>query len=289
MLARIAPIAPSGAGGATRAIDADVAVHREGESRFKAEVRIRLPGGELGERSLEEASCDVLADAVATILTMATDPAAPHPIAPAATSSAAAHGGPADAANRAPPDQDAGTLHSAGSGAARSEPRFAAGGVAVVDSGTLPSPAFGVGGALAWYPVPPVRIEAAVARWFEQSATVSGQPFGGTFQLTSADLRSCAALLGRVVTLGPCAGIELAHIDARGFRSTTVTGGDATWWSPSAGVLARWTPLPALGFAVLSDVVVPVARPTFVIVSGGSIHQAAAASVRGQIAAEVRF
>jgi hypothetical protein len=270
-------------------IDADVVVHRAEESRYAAEVRVRLHGGDVGERSLEEATCDLVADAVATILTMALDPRAQHPVAPAPTSVSADRPSSLEAASRPSPSENVVASRPSQRRPAGSEPRFAAGPVAMVDDGTLPSPALGAGGALAWYPVAPLRVEVTVVRWLEQSATVEGQPFGGTFQLTSAHLRSCWSLVGRTVTIGPCAGVEAAHIDARGFHSTTVADGAATWWSPSAGALLHWTPLQAIGLAALGDVVLPVARPTFVIVSGGPIHQAAFASLRGQIVAEVRF
>jgi hypothetical protein len=237
-----------------------------------AHVRVRLQDGRAGERSLEEATCEVVADAVATVVAMSLDASAPSDEAPDGISIAPER--PATAGPR-----------SSGS----SEPHVTAGLVAMVDEGTLPSPALGAGVAVAWYPVAPIRIEAALLRWLDQSTTVEGQAFGGTFQLTSADLRSCWSLLGRTVTVGPCAGAEIAHLDAKGFNATTLESGHATWWSPSVGGLLHWTPLHAVGLAALADVVFPVGRPTFVIVNGGEIHQAAFASLRGQIVTEVRF
>jgi hypothetical protein len=253
-------------------VDADIAVGRTEGSRYVAHVRVRSHDGRAGERSLEEATCEVVADAVATVVAMSLDASAPGHEAPDGISIA--------------PERPAmeGTRSSL-----PSEPHVTAGLVAMVDEGTLPFPALGAGVALAWYPVTPVRVEAALLRWLDQSTTVEGQAFGGTFQLTSADLRSCWSLLGRTVTFGPCTGVEIAHLEAKGFKSTTLESGHETWWSPSVGGLLHWAPLHAIGFAALADVVFPVSRPTFVIVNGGEIHQAAFASLRGQIVAEVRF
>jgi hypothetical protein len=264
-------------------VDADVVVRLTGESRYRAEIQIRSRAGsagggeEKGERTLEEGACEVLADAVATVIGMSVErPTRESAPAKASTIPVSAPALVATERLDAP-----------------SEPRFAAGLAAMVDEGTLPLPAVGVGIAVAWYPAASLRIEAVGLRWLAQSATVEGQAFGGTFQLTSGDVRACWSTLGLhlgdAVAIAPCAGIEVAHVDAKGFNSTTIETGEATWWSPSVGAHVHWTPARAFGLAALADVVIPVARPTFVIDNGGSIHQASAASVRGQIIAEVRF
>jgi hypothetical protein len=264
-------------------VDADVVVQRAEESRYVAAVRVRLRGVEVGERSLEEPTCEVLADAVVTVVAMSLQEETPDRDAPPATP--VAMGRPSSATASTPsPEVDTSSLPRQ-----RSEPRFAAGVVAMVDEGTLPSPALGAGIALASYPLAHLRIEGTLLRWGAQSGRVSGEGFGGSFQLTSADMRSCWSLLGNTVTIGPCAGLEVAHLDASGFGSTTSTHGNATWWSPSVGGLLHWTLLRPLGFGALADVVFPVARPTFVIVDGGAIHRAAFASLHGQIVAEMRF
>ena len=270
-------------------LDADVVVRRTEQARYGAVVRVRSRDGRVWERSLEEATCELVADAAATVVAMSLEASASSHDAPDA--GAAPPERPASPETPSPPQapRDVGASPSPKRSSGASEPRFAAGLVAMADEGTLPSPAVGGGVVLAWYPLPPLRIEAALLRWIDQSATVPNQTFGGTFQLTTADLRSCWSLLGRTVTVGPCAGIEVAHVEAKGFKSTTSENGEATWWSPSAGGLLRWMPLRTIGFGALADVVFPVARPTFVIVNGGSIHQAASHSLRGQIVAEVRF
>jgi hypothetical protein len=290
--------------------DADVDVTREAEGRYVARLRVgrspngngrntdvgrspngngrstdvgRSPNGngrntDVGLRVLEEAACDVLADAVVTVVAMSL--AAPGPTndaEPAAPPSAAS----------TPVSTDASVPSRAAS--ADSEPRLAFGVVAMADYGTLPSTALGGGVALAWYPVLPLRLEATLLRSFEQSAAVAGAPFGGSFQLTSADLRACWSLLGRVVTVGPCAGVEIAHIDASGYGSTTVSNGAETWWSPSVGGAVRWQPIRHLAFSALTDIVFPATRRPFVILNAGTIYQPALASPRSLLFAEVRF
>jgi hypothetical protein len=258
-------------------LNASVAVSRTVAGRYAADVHVTVSGRE-GERSLDESSCRVVAEAAAAVLAMSLMiEAAPPPHESARVDSAPAPS-PSPALTPSP-----------------AEPRFALGSLAMANDGTLPSVAAGVGLEAAFYPVTRLRLEASVVRWLAQSSAVAGQDFGGRFQLTSADLRGCVSLLGRSVTLGPCAGIDFEHIDAYGVRATSTNGGSTNGGSPLVGALLRWTPARWLGLNALVDVAFPLERPQFVIqgvpagAEGFYIYSPARAALRSEISAEVRF
>jgi hypothetical protein len=258
-------------------LNANARVTRSSEGRYAADVQVRVSGRE-GERHLEESDCRVLTDAAAAVLAMSLMPEAPAPSpeSPPLLSPPPAESAPPPPAPPAPP-------------------RFALGSLATAGYGTLPSVAAGAGLEAAFYPLARLRIEASFVRWLAQSSSASGQDFGGRFQLTTGDLRGCVSLLGRSVTLGPCLGIDFEHIDAYGVGSSTPNGGSADCWSPLAGALLRWTPARWLGFIALVDVAVPITHPSFVIERSPAtadnfyIYSPAGATVRSEIAAEVRF
>jgi hypothetical protein len=258
-------------------VNGSVAVTRTRDGRYAADVHVRVSGRE-GERSLEEATCRVLADAAAAILAMSLIPEPPAQ----ARESTPLISAPAPDSPPPPP-------------AHAREERFALGSLAMVNYGTLPSVTVGGGLEAAFYPLARVRIEASFVRWLAQSSAATGQDFGGTFQLTSGGLRACVSLLGHAVTLGPCVGIDVEHIDAYGSGSTTTNAGSANIWSPLAGALLRWTPARWLGLFALVDVAFPITRPSFVIedspASAGSfyIYSPAVAALRSELSAEVRF
>ena len=104
------------------------------------------------------------------------------------------------------------------------------------------------------------------------------QIFRLRFQLTSGGLRACFSLFGRSVTLGPCVGIDVEHIDAYGVGSTTTNAGSANIWSPLAGALLRWTPARWLGLVAIVDVAFPITRPSF----AGKIARPDSASQNGK-------
>lgn len=258
--------------------NADVTVTRERDGRFAARVHVQGAGGEGGVRALEEATCDLLADAVVTVIAMALVPAPPTRTQPAPPEPP-----PASPASRPVPERASPHEPS------RAPLHFAAGVVAELDGGTLPRVAVGAGVAIAGYPTSSLRVEAAVVRWLSQTALVPGEAFGGTFQLTTVDVRACWSPLAGAIALGPCAGIDLAHIDATGYLATTDQPGTATWWGPSVGAFAGWHPVRHLAVGALVDVGIPLERHPFVIQDGWTIYTPAIASVRGRFGLDVLF
>jgi hypothetical protein len=273
--------------------DADITVTHETSGPYVATVRIRDRGGKTGARVLEESSCSVLVDAVATVVALslgseptaprAPDSEAPEPPAPEVPVVESAKP-PAPEVPKPPADQP-----SRAPEPPRPEPKFAVGVVVAVDHGTLPSTAIEGGVEVAWYPIAPLRLGAAVVRSADQSQAVNGAAFGGVFTLTAVDLRSCFSLLDKIVTLAPCGGVEIAHVDAYGYGSSTVETTSVNWWSPTAALMVRWPATRGLAFTALGDLAFPMVRRSFVIVDGGSIHRPAFAAIGGAFFAEVRF
>ncbi len=261
------------AGGA----NADVTVTRDAQGRYVATIAVREARGDIGLRTLQESTCDVLADAVVTVLGLSLEsPAAPPPpvVKPAPAPARIPEAPLPNAASREP--------------AAPADLHFAAGLLVSMDQGTLPAIAVGGGLEVAWYPLPRLRIEASVLRWIGQSSSVTASS-GGTFDLTSGTLRACWSPLGETFTFGPCVGLDVDHVDAAGYGASDLVDTDATWWAPSIGALVRWQPLRRLAITGLADVAFPLTRPTFGIEGAGAIYTPNVAAPRGQIAAEVRF
>src|SRR5205823_4970003 len=103
-----------------------------------------------------------------------------------------------------------------------------------------PSTTFAPGVGVAYYPVSALRVEASIVRALEQTATVSGQKLGGNFRLTAIDARACWSLVDDEISAGPCAGLEIANVDADGYGSFVVSTRSVTWAGPTGGALVRW-------------------------------------------------
>jgi hypothetical protein len=263
------------------AVDATIVVSVTDQGRYAADIRVRVRG-RVGQRHLEEATCRVLAETAATVLALSIAPEETTPPEQPPSEPPAAPRPARDEAPTSSPPPGRRLL-------------FAAGLTALADSGTLPGLGFGGGVSVAVEPMARLRVEALLGRWLAQSADAANQPFGASFELTSGDLRACWSPLGRVVTLGACAGFEVALLDASGRGSTSTQGRAGTLFSPLVGAVAIWTPMRRLAFSAHLDADFPVTRPTFVIVNAAgdpqtfSVHRPAVAAARSEVAAEIRF
>ena len=157
--------------------------------RARAVVEARGPGWRVelstpgGERTLDADTCDQLADAVALILALASDPAraaAPPAAAPPAAASVAPPGerGPPGGERRSPPAP------------ATRTPPLAIGAGQLADVGTLPGAALGAV-LFVGLRVPPLRIEIAGAIWGLQRGSVGDTGAGGELSLFSAVAQGC--------------------------------------------------------------------------------------------------
>src|SRR5262249_47483666 len=159
-------------------------------------------GGKTGARVLEESSCSVLVDAVATVVALSLGPepiAPPKPDAESPTAAPVVESPtlPAPEVSAVESRKPAPAEEPSVAPEPRARPRSALGLGVAVDYGTLPSTAIEGGVEVAWYPIAPLRLGAAVVRSADQSQAVNGASFGGVFTLTAIDFRSCFSLLDK--------------------------------------------------------------------------------------------
>lgn len=301
----------------SRSIDARARVEREG-SVWRVSLTLR-DGDAAGTRMLDAESCLAAADATALIVALAIDPsrvAQAESRVASAESTAALDGGAVpdddarateDAAPSIAADAD---LHPARNVASFVPPaspaalgpqvvdqtpaamdpaRIALAAGLVFDDGTLPSPSFGMGGALAWTPHP-LRLELAGAYFPTRRSQLDATPTrGGDFSLVAGALRGCYELTSGRVTLAPCGGAELAWMRAQGFGVDVPLGADGVWASVVAGALAEVPLTPTFGVRTQLDGVFPLSRPRFELAGIAPVHSPAFASVRASLSLGARF
>jgi hypothetical protein len=209
-----------------------------------------------GERVLEHARCDMLADSVAVVvaLTVAT---------------------PRDGLQT----DDAARL------------RVAAAALVSTGFGTLPKPAFGIGAALA-LELPSLRFELRGAFQLPQSATFTNKQLGATFSALSFAARGCWRTRVSAFDLGPCIGVDVSHVRATGFGGEDeimTRSSRATAWSPALGVFGRVRLAEAFGIVIVAEVAMPTSRDRFVFAEVGTLHRASLISAQLLIAPEVQF
>jgi hypothetical protein len=221
-------------------------------SGYRARLRTVSPAG-TGERVLEHARCEVLADSVAVViaLTVAT---------------------PEDEARK-----DAAA-------------RLSVAASAYVSAlfGMLPKPAFGVGAALA-LEAASLRFELRGAFQLPQSTTFETMPLGAEFRAVSFAARGCWLPSAGAFALGPCIGADVQHVTATGFGGEVMLSGHATSWGPALGAFGRVRLAETFGIVVVAEGAVPISRQHFVYPDVGVLHRAALVTVQLLMAAEVHF
>jgi hypothetical protein len=220
------------------------------EDGYHAHIVLRGRSG-FGERHIEDARCDVLADSVAVLIALSV----PSP----ATS-----------------DTEQG-LTLAVSPEAR------------ILWGSLPRSATGIGGAIAVEGVASLRLEMRGAYYFPQSSTFPGMTLGGRFELITVGGGLCRLWSVGRIHGGPCVGVEVHHVNAYGFGGSVQLPGSTSWWGPSLrlfGSVRLWSWL-AINLSV--EGMVPVSRPRFVFSDVSELHRVAAASLQLAAGPEVRF
>jgi len=223
---------------------------------YRAQLRTVASATGSGERVLEHARCDMLADSVAVViaLTVAT---------------------PRDALGNAE------VAHLRVAGEALVSTLF----------GTLPKPAFGIGAGLA-LELPSLRFELRGAFYLPQSATFAGMQLGATFNAVSFAARGCWLTSVGPFQLGPCVGIDVYHVRASGFGSeaevVTVSGRE-TSWAPALGAFGRLRLARAFGIVIVAEAAMPTSRHRFVFADVGPLHRASLIAAQLLIAPEVQF
>lgn len=221
-------------------------------SGYRAHLRTLSPTGS-GERILEHARCDVLADSVAVViaLTVAT---------------------PQDELAK----DEAAQL------------KVAASALVSALFGTLPKPSLGIGAALALQ-ARSLRFELRGAFHLPQSTTFPGTQLGARFSVISFAARGCWLPSLGAFEIGPCIGVDVQHVSASGFGGDVRLDGHATSWGPALGALGRVRLTKAFAIVVAAEGAIPITRQHFVYADVGPLHRASPVAVQLLIATEVQF
>jgi hypothetical protein len=263
MLARIARIV----GGKTSStpVRARVVVTSDAEG---VRAALELSGaGEGTTRSLADATCPALADAIALIIALAVSPEAPPVAAPLVRASS-----PPPLATPSSPSV-----------------AFRLGASALLDALTFPAPAAG-GELSAALHVSRAFVEVDGALLAAQRISLSASPNeGATFTVIHAGLRGGYLVVVRPFELAPVAGAGVDWILARGFGSQVPADATASVAVLSLGLRATIPLSHALAARVGFEGVAPLSRPTFVIDERGTVYTTPSAFLRASAGIEVHF
>jgi hypothetical protein len=287
---------------ADRRVVASAQVVHLATGRWRVEVSMSSATAE-GRRSLEAGTCSGLANATALIVAIMVDPdrAGAAAAAPAASTTSPAPASPPPPVVQpppaaaalppsapAPPPVDAPGSRPSPIG----PPRWAAGAWALVDTSTLPSVAYGVGGGVAvlvWH----LRADAAVGFLPPSTYGVSTESgVGAEMSLWAGSLDLAYVFSRGPLELALGAGAEAAHISAVGVAlKEPVVGvpGSATWPALRAGGTLTAPIYKPIFLRLSAEAVAPLERPRFVIDPLGTVHQPSAVAARLGVGVELRF
>jgi len=307
------------------AVAARAAVTRVGD-RWHVDLAIRTGQGS-GERAFEASSCAELGSAVALIVALTVDPSRRAPEAASAPAAPLGAGTSVDAsapvatgaarsgetgARAAPDGRPTGTA-SSGEGsnngnrtaANGDNVRLAVGAELVGDVGALPSASVGAAVSLALL-LGRARLEARGRLLPSQRALDPARPAQGVdLGLLGGGARACVAVGAKALAIAPCAGLEIDRIagaglgiDARADAPTeggsSARSGSGVWASLEPGLLVTWAPLRVLALRLDADLLVPLARPAFVVLRpdggvAGVLHRPSPLGGRLALGVEARF
>jgi hypothetical protein len=219
---------------------------------YRARLRTASPTGS-GERVLENARCEVLADSVAVVIALAvtTPQDEPHNDEAARWSVAVS---------------------------AHMSALF----------GALPKPALGVGGAIA-FEAPSLRFELRSTYHLPQSTTFAASELGARFSAVSFAARACWLPSVGAFDFGPCIGADVQHVSATGFGGDVMLSGQANSWGPALGALGRIRLAKTFGILAVAEGIMPITRQRFVYRDVGPLHRASVIAAQLLMAAEVHF
>jgi len=275
----------------------------------------------LDRRSLEGASCSVLADAAALLIAIAVDPVAvtervaavtwrstpasdvdrgvpePPPLPepePAAAEPAEEAAEPAaddpDGRFGPPPGPDATATRARRPRARRPiQARFAARPWGGGSFGVLPSFGGTIGATaaaiIAW-----ARVELGGGYWFGGDELLSDPAgVGGSFDLWALALRGCGTPSVGAVEFPLCAGVEMGAMRGQGTGVDRTREGSSLWAGLQLAPSVAWAPIPRLAVWASPEVVVALRRPRFHIDGLGHVFRAGPAGLRLLAGLEVRL
>lgn len=254
-------------------------------------------GARHNERRLESERCEELGHAAALALALLLEERVAREQALAEAGSEGANEAPPTAAGAPRPEggADAAAVNVAGAdddadGVTEDEPPspdnapspplfgVSAGARALLDSSTLPRPAWGLGASLSG------RIDAwsaaVYAGWLpaqRQAARAGAQDV--EFEAWAIGARGCRAVVGTRWVLDVCAGAEAGQLLASGLTLDRARDVRNPWVSAGPGVGLRWN---RGGGAVqaLAELMVPFARERYVVNEADLVHEAPAVTAR---------
>ena len=178
--------------------------------------------------------------------------------------------------------------------AAAPESQLVVGAAGALDVWTLPSPAPGAEGTLAWamrFASFRMRVAASGAV-FRNESVVFPSKEGGNFSLVTAGGRACGAKLVGPVEVGPCLGGEVDFMGAAG-RAIHPEQHTGVWGALTGSAFGSWSASSGFGVTVRADGVLPFAPPAFVIKrpdgSDIPVHRSGPLSFRASLGIEIRF
>ena len=252
------------------------AVVTEAPDGYQVWLQVRA-GGLTGERILIAPTCDAAAESIAAIVGLAATAGVPPP----ATTPT-----PSPEASPAPSPPTTGTTPR------RAGPQFRAAPEAMLDVGTLPTPA---PGAALRVELAFDRISAGVmgALWLHRDGYLAGSTTQGAhFALQSYDAFGCYSVVrSAVIDLSPCIAMEIAAMAADGFGATVPRSSSAAWIAIGGGARVRIELGRHLALAFGLEGVVTTIPQQFHIdgTPSGSVWSLSPVAGRAEVGPEVRF
>jgi hypothetical protein len=215
---------------------------------YRVLLRIQAADG-VGERTLEHAQCEVLADSAALVIALSVSQ----------------------------PRVSTQSLE------------VAVGLYASILSGPLPRPALGAGMSLAVSGWARLRWELSGSYSIAQSVSYPGLSVGADFGLLRLAARGCSVWsLGRF-ELAPCLGVALHRIAGEGFGGMVERSGSSWMWAPELSTLLRVRVWRALALQLSAGAGVELSRQRFVYGDLGVLHRPDAWAFWVSLAPEVLF
>jgi len=156
------------------------------------------------------------------------------------------------------------------------------------DVGSLPKPAVGLavsgGATLGW-----LRFEPVLAYFAPETAVTADTGEGAHLSLAAATLRACVPFPDGALWLAPCVGGGVDLVHASGF------GADETrspWTFDAFGtgaVVGGWDISPIISARLELGLVVPLARPDFVVDGGTEVYERSPVAARSMVGLELHF
>jgi hypothetical protein len=153
---------------------------------------------------------------------------------------------------------------------------------ALMDVGSLPGVAFGVGGAIAIHPGPLRLALGMEGYWNAGAIRLGGLPDArSSLDLLVGTAAACWDFVPSTsLDFAPCASLELGRL--RGVTVGVTSPGDASalWIAAGPGARLSWLFAPPFGLVAAVDGLFPFLRPSFVVTGFGEIHRPAPAALR---------